>query len=472
MTQLFNQRALKKHHQAGKSDNPVTLLTPPLRATLILGILIALSGGAWATLARIPVNVRGTGVLLPVSTINSSKSNINGTAIYMFNRPVENWHGTARLFLQSPNQFSDADVESLALEIYNASQVVHRPISNANQIKSSQNFAESLKKTFKGIAISNGHLLLWVRSAPELQQLSSSLNHLQRTLKKTTNESNNIQEKQTILRQELKSRTDYLENMKKLASQGYVTKQNILEQQSQADNLRSEIRSNDNKLIRIADNLDNAYQKLREQTATVINNGLIFAQRDVYVSNIIPNDGESVSQGKVLLELSDAPLDEPVIVPAFFSSKEIAQVRPGMKVLATPSGYKRSEVGGITGRVMSMSKLPSGVDEISARIGVKAMATQIITQHPSPTLAVLALNRSIKSTAINTGGYQWSSNSSLPFPPTPGDTLDVEITTRHVAPIALVLPAVREFLGFVPPDSPPISNPPEQSAQDENQSKK
>ena len=133
MTQLFNQRALKKHHQAGKSDNPVTLLTPPLRATLILGILIALSGGAWATLARIPVNVRGTGVLLPVSTINSSKSNINGTAIYMFNRPVKNWHGTARLFLQSPNQFSDADVESLALAIYNASQVVHRPISNANQ---------------------------------------------------------------------------------------------------------------------------------------------------------------------------------------------------------------------------------------------------------------------------------------------------------------------------------------------------
>ena len=472
MTQLFNQRALKKHHQAGKSDSPVTLLTPPLRATMVLGILIAISGGVWATIARIPVNVRGTGVLLPVSTINSSKSNTNGTAIYMFNRPEENWHRTARLFLQSPNQFSDVNVESLALEIYNASQEIEKPVSKVNQKDSSSNYAKSLEKTFKGMAISNGRLLLWVRSAPELQQLSSSLDHLQRTLKKTTNEANNIQEKQKILRQELKSRTDYLINMKKLAAKGYVTRQNILEQQSQADNLRSEIHSNDNELIRIAGNRDEAYQKLREQTAIVISNEMIFAPRDVYVSNIIPNDGESVSQDKILMELSDNRLDEPVMVPAFLSSKEMAQVFPGMKVLATPSGYKRSEVGGITGRVVSMAKLPSGVDEISARIGVKAMANQIVSQHPSPTLVVLALNRSITGNAVNTGGYRWSSNSSLPFPPTPGDTLDVEITTRRVAPIELVLPAVREFLGLVPPNSTPTSSPPQQSGQSKNQSEK
>ena len=85
MNQLFNDRALKQRHRSGDKNGPVTLLTPPLQATLGLGALIALAGGLWATFARIPVSVQGSGVLLPVSTINASLSGTNGSAIYMFN---------------------------------------------------------------------------------------------------------------------------------------------------------------------------------------------------------------------------------------------------------------------------------------------------------------------------------------------------------------------------------------------------
>jgi hypothetical protein len=155
------------------------------------------------------------------------------------------------------------------------------------------------------------------------------------------------------------------------------------------------------------------------------------------------------------MELSDNRLDEPAMVPVFLTSNEMAQVFPGMKVLATPSGYKRSEVGGIRGEVVSMGKLPSGIDQITARIGVKAMAQVIVNREPSPTLAVVALQRSDNSGTLNSGGYVWSSNSELPFPPTPGDQLNVEITTRRVAPISLVLPAIKGFFGVTPPDRVP-----------------
>lgn len=466
MTQLFNQRAVQKHHQGGERNTPVTLLTPPLRATLGLGVLIAVCGAVWATFARIPVNVSGTGVLLPVSTTNSSKSKTNGVAYYMFNKPEDDWHETARLFLQSPGLFTDQQVEALALKIYNASQ--EPEISNLNQKDSSSIFSNNLKKTLKGMAVSKHRLLFWVRSDSELQQLSGAIDQLQRTLKKKKDEADNIMRKQEILREELKGNSNYLAKMLELAEKGYVNQSSILQQQSQVDNTRSEIHSNDNELIRNAAEVDQAYQKLRDQTGTVISNEMIFSPGKVYISTIYPNDGESVNQNDPLLELSNNSLDEPELVPAFLSNKEMAQVFPGMKVLATPSGYKRSEVGGITGRVVSMAKLPSGVDQVTARIGVKAIASQIVSQHPSPTLVVLALNRSTTGNAMNTGGYRWSSNSSLPFPPTPGDTLDVEITTRQVAPIALVLPAIKEFLGLVPPNSPPIREVPQQSVQGEN----
>ena len=120
MTQLFTQRALRKRRTVGDRNGPVTLLTPPLRATLGLGCLIALGGALWATLARIPVTVQGTGVLLPVSTINSSLSLTNGYSFYMFNRPIEPWHVAAREFLEKPAEFSDKEMASLASDLYAA----------------------------------------------------------------------------------------------------------------------------------------------------------------------------------------------------------------------------------------------------------------------------------------------------------------------------------------------------------------
>ena len=242
--------------------------------------------------------------------------------------------------------------------------------------------------------------------------------------------------------------------MRPLEAKGCVSRSQILEQQARIDSIRSQMHGNDNELIRISSQKDQSYQKVRTQLAKLVNNQLIYAPRDVYLSTIVPNDGESVGRGDVLMELSENRLDEPTMIPVFLSSSEMAQVFPGMSALATPSGYKRSEVGGIKGTVISMGKLPSGVDQVTARIGVKAMAQTIVNREPSPTLAVVALERANQTTPLNSGGYVWSSNSDLPFPPTPGDLVMVEITTRRVAPIALVLPAIKNFFGLTPPDQP------------------
>ena len=113
MNQLFNDRALKQRHRSGDQNGPVTLLTPPLRATLGLGALIALAGGVWATFAKIPVSVQGSGVLLPVSTINASLSGTNGSAIYMFNKPQKEWQKKARYFAKYPDKVGKKELFNL-----------------------------------------------------------------------------------------------------------------------------------------------------------------------------------------------------------------------------------------------------------------------------------------------------------------------------------------------------------------------
>ncbi|CAE21154.1 conserved hypothetical protein [Prochlorococcus marinus str. MIT 9313] len=419
-----------------------------------MGLLIAIGGALWATLARIPLSVEGTGVLLPVSTINSSISGTNGNAIWMFNQPKQQWHLSAKRFKNRPGQFNNRQMTELATNILNAIDKKHSEKISMAKNSSAENFTEKLKQTFYGQKVPAGQLMLWIQSSAQHEQLHSELDQLKRTLRDTLAQQNNINSKQSILREELARRSSYLAQMQKLESKGYVTRAAILQEQAQVDNLRSQIYSNKNELINLSNQLDQSYQKLGNTLSNLINQQMIFASDDVYLTQVIPNNGESVIQGQVVLQLSDDSLNSPILVPVFLGSREMAQVFPGMDALATPEGYKRSEVGGIRGRVVSMAQVPSGLEDVHARVGLKSLAQVITNREPSPTLAVLALERSGETSPLNSGGYRWSSRGDLPFPPTPGDRLSVQITTRYVAPIEMVLPSFRYFFGMSPPDRP------------------
>ena len=73
-------------------------------------------------------------------------------------------------------------------------------------------------------------------------------------------------------------------------------------------------------------------------------------------------------------------------------------------------------------------------------------------REPSPTLAVVELERSDANRGDNRAGYVWNSRGSS-FAPKTADQLTVAITTRYIAPIALVIPRLRRWFGIVPPET-------------------
>ena len=335
----------------------------------------------------------------------------------------------------------------LAREILDASQAPH-----AARIAGPAGDAHPLLK-FRGTRFPQGRLLLWVQASSQKANLSSALDQLERTLRASEAQRRNIRAQQAVLGREFSSRSTYLASMKKLEAKGFVSQTSILEEQATVDSIGSQIQSNDNQLIALARDRDQAYQVLRTQLASLVQQQLIFAPRDGYLDQVNVQNGQAVSRGQELLKFSDQPLFGAVLVPMFLGSNETAQVRPGMSALATPAGYKRAEVGGIQARVVFKARLPGNLDTVSARVGVTSLAQRIVAQEPSPTLVVLALERAEGARGDNTGGYRWSSRSDLPFPPTPGELLDVEITTRRVHPIDLVLPGLKQLFGLTPPDS-------------------
>ena len=448
MTNLFNARALQRRHRVGDRNGPITLLSPPLKATLALGVVIAIGGGLWATLARIPLTVEGVGVLLPVGSISTSVSPSTGVAVWMLDKPPAGWQQQAWRFQQSPGSFNDQSMAQLARSILLASES-----SEPDRNSLSAGDAKSLIQ-YRGTRFTRGRLLVWVQESVQKANLSGALDQLDRSLRASEAQQRNISAQQAVLRSEFTSRQSYLASMKKLESRGFVSRAAILEQQASVDGIGSQLLSNDNQLIQLARQRDQAYQALRNQLASMIEQQLIFAPRDVYLDQANVLSGEAVSRGQGLLKLSDKPLNDTTLVPVFLGSNEMAQVRPGMLALVTPAGYKRAEVGGIRARVVFKARLPGNLETVTARIGVPSLAQQIVAQEPSPTLLLLNLERAKGEAAANSGGYLWSSRSDLPFAPTPGERLDVEITTRRVRPIDLVLPSLKRWFGFAPPDVP------------------
>lgn len=463
MTELFTQRALKNRRRVGDQNGPITLLTPPLRLTMLLGLLIAGGVGIWSILARIPISVRGTGVLLPVSTINRTLSRTSGTVHWIFNSQTAAWHRYALAFHRRPDQLNDAEVKNLAAAVLQASEGVMKTSQIARREEAGESiaerFTENMKDVLYGRRIPAGTLMLWIKSGVNQERLQSSLDQLRNTLRDNKAKEQNISNKQNILERELNSRQAYLQQMLELEAQGFVSTASILQEQANVESIRSRILNNKNELIRLSNEMDKASQSLRNELALLIDKEMIFAGRDMYLSQVIPNDGETVSQGQTVLELSSDDLDDISLVPLFLSSKEMAQVFPGMPAIATPSGYKRSEVGGIRSEVVSMAKIPSSQEHVTASTGVESLAQDIMKLEPAPTLAVLKLKQAKAKGARNTGGYEWTSRGDLPFPPTPGDRLEVEITTRKVAPIELVLPAMRRVFGWSPPQPPDAEAP-------------
>jgi len=450
MTHLFNSRALKRRHRVGEHSGPITLLSPPLKATLALGVVIAVGGGLWATLARIPLTVEGTGVLLPAGTISTSSSQSDGVVHWMFQQPSSPWQLEAWRFQQRPGSLSDPQMVALTRAILTAYADQQASPSAAAQ-------GHALQR-WRGTRLAAGRLLLWVQAPAQTASLSSALDQLERTLTASQAQQRNIEVQQVVLRREFSNRSSYLASMQRLAARGFVSRTSILEEQATVDGIGSQIHSNDNQLIALARDRDQAHQALRTQLASLLQQQLIFAPRKQYLDDVQALSGQGVSRGQELLNLSDQSLNDPSLVPVFLGSNEMAQVRLGMSALATPAGYKRAEVGGIRGRVVYKARLPGNLDTVVSRVGVRSLAQQIVAQEPSPTLVILALERAVGPGGVNSGGYRWSSRSDLPFPPTPGERLDVEITTRSVRPIELVLPILRQVLGLAPPDAPANPN--------------
>lgn len=438
MTYLFQKRALDKQYSDKTSRKPVALLRPPLKATAYLAVGLAVAGVGWSFLAEIPIYVEGTGVMVPVSTVTTLKALSDGEIFYRFTDKGMNaprWAQLAWRYESNPETISELEIRQLAPQLL---KLPNREI-------------RFNKERFYPDVIKTGQLIAQIDSPQQRIQLQSAIDNLNKVTIDTRKVIASSTSEKELLRVELVNRSAYLKQVSNLMKRGYATREIYLQEAENVTNIKEQIININNNIIQASSQQRQAVEQLKSNLAAYIDTTLLFAETDLYLQEVIATPQAKVNAGDELMITSNSAIKEPALVPIYLSAKEATQTFPGMKVLATPAGIDRAQYGGMVGSVYFVAKLPASPNEIASRVGLPSLATLIGSQEPSATEAVIALDRAPNGRQNgNNSGYVWSTRGQPPYAVKSGDLIDVQITTRKIRPIELVLPFLKNIFGFSP----------------------
>ena len=275
MSSIFSQEALKKRRIPGDLAGPITLLTPPLRATIAMGFVLVSAGIGWSAMARIPITVNAVGALLPVSTINTIPSRAEGKTIWAFNQETKDWHQSAFAFSLRPEEFNAEEVVKLAENLLSDSDVTPTGYGINKQNNASE-FVEK-QKSLLGTQLPKGRLILWIQSNSIEQRLTVALMQWKSLQNSTTKKIENLKQEIQTLKTELISRNQMLARMRGIGTDVFSS-DTLLDEQSNVDSLKAQILNVESQILALDQEKMNGYMDLKNILSDVVDDELIFAE--------------------------------------------------------------------------------------------------------------------------------------------------------------------------------------------------
>jgi HlyD family secretion protein len=244
-----------------------------------------------------------------------------------------------------------------------------------------------------------------------------------------------------------------------IAAKGYLTLRYVQETRQLMESAAQDGQRARNDLLRItAEELDQsdrrdqevwrqqaavnaARRSVEESQIRLDQNTRIVSPIAGHITEIKADIGTVVAPGKpvVSIEKAGSGLELMLYIPPEQGKK----VAPGMEVRIAPATVEKEEFGTLTGRVRDISEFPISPAGMLVVLG-NPQLVKLFSAQGAPYAARVALIRS----AASPSGYQWSTGQGPPVALSAGTTASGEVTVRTQAPIALVLPLLREKTGI------------------------
>ncbi len=131
---------------------------------------------------------------------------------------------------------------------------------------------------------------------------------------------------------------------------------------------------------------------------------------------------------------------------AYFPVGDGKKIQSGMKIYITPDTVRRERFGGIVGTVTKVSAFPITKQGAASLVGNAEVVEEIVSKVGS----VIAVQAQLQLDSSTPSGYKWSSSTGPKnLKISSGTTTIARVTVEKQAPIALILPILREWSGIV-----------------------
>ncbi len=223
-----------------------------------------------------------------------------------------------------------------------------------------------------------------------------------------------------------------------------LARRNLFDVMRRRDEVASEsLRRRNDLRIRIDDanaRLLEARRQARE-LETLIETWRIRAPVSGRVTGIQAQVGTVLQPGDSVLGIRTG--DEGLDVLMYVSTTDGKRVEPGMPVRVSPSTVPHVEYGYMTGVVESIAEFPASVDSMAAVLQNQELA-ETFSNGGTPYAGRVVLDPDPNTAS----GFAWTTARGAEVELTAGTVARVEIEVERQPPITLVVPLIREGLGY------------------------
>ena len=160
------------------------------------------------------------------------------------------------------------------------------------------------------------------------------------------------------------------------------------------------------------------------------------------VLEITAQEGDLLEKGAPILtleRLEGAGKDLEAIV--YIAPNEGKRVRPGMKILISPTSVKQGESGAVFGEVTRVSEFP-----VSPREMMTSLRNEKLVQSLSPGDAPFEVHADLATDSTTASGYRWSSGKGPRMKLQSGTLCTGSIVVDKQRPVVLVIPWLKKSL--------------------------
>lgn len=452
-------------------DQLVQVVSPKRWLSLVALSTLVAAGLAWSILGRIPVMVKGQGVLVYPSKIVNFQSPSSGRLLSLAVKPGDQ--------VTKGQVLAIIDQSELQKELQlSREKLIQLQIQDQQAISAQSQRLASDQTAIAGQRAALQQSLATVQAlTPELRQ--KGLESIQR-------ERQALQQRLQTLRDLLPTYQQRWAARQEAYEQGAISKDMLLQAQedfmrktAETDQLESELKQLDvkeadaqrayldnlnrvNELQAQIKELDSRIASQSEQDLTsrtgrkqaiqetqraiaqietqIRQNSQVVSTTDGTVLELAVKPGEQLQPGAGIGSLSTATSDRLVSV-IFVPASEGKKLTPGMLVQTTPTTVKREEFGGILGKVTEVSSFPISQQGAASLVGNPDILPGLLQEG-----AQIAVFAELQPGATP-DSYKWSSQSPAQKI-TAGMTTTVQIKVEERTPISYVLPIFKSLTGL------------------------